>query len=390
MNKPQEFLNLSQTLFFKEGSVANHTQYRVCQKSPFVKVGNVFRKGGFSNPQQGFTLIELMIALALGLIIIAAAILLFLTGQKSYSLQQGSADLQDNANFGLNYIVKDIRLSNLNTKSSGINDETVGGGIVLTSTANAKTATAGSPAVTTLSPNLLVNVKADMTKGTGTDIPLILLSQGNTGLSNVNTELSDQLVIQYRPQYVQDPDDADKLFGGFDCEGNRIEVAKVASGTQDYNIIVQRYFLREDTKIGNEPNASLALACDAGYYSDTGSPTAITGFNDKSQIILKRVDYFHVLLGIQNGTNFRYISIDDYMKLTGTKPRILSVQLGALIRSSQTVGRDSMIKDDQKFQVLDKEVTVKTPAAGSSKYVRQVVSQTVALRNTFGTRGASE
>ena len=71
------------------------------------------------------------------------------------------------------------------------------------------------------------------------------------------------------------------------------------------------------------------------------------------------MDYFHVLLGIQNGTNFRYISIDDYMKLTGTKPRILSVQLGALIRSSQTVGRDSMIKDDQKFQVLDKEVTVK-------------------------------
>lgn len=390
MNKSQEFLNLSQPLFFKEWSVANHTQYRVREKSPFVKVGNVFRKGGFSNPQQGFTLIELMIALALGLIIVAAATLLFLTGQKSYSLQQGSADLQDNANFGLNYIVKDIRLSNLNTKSSGVNDETAGGGIVLTSTANAKTTTTGSPAVTTLSPNLLVNVKADMTKGTGADIPLILLSQGNTDLSNVNTELSDQLVIQYRPQYVQDPDDADKLFGGFDCEGNRIEVAKVASGTQDYNIIVQRYFLREDTKIGNEPNASLALACDAGYYSDTGSPTAITGFNDKSQIILKRVDYFHVLLGMQNGTNFRYISIDDYMKLTGTKPRILSVQLGALIRSSQTVGRDSMIKDGQKFQVLDKEVTVKTPAAGSPKYVRQVVSQTVALRNTFGTRRASE
>ena len=388
MNKPQEFLNLSQTLFFKEGSVANHTQYRVCEKSPFVNVGNVFRKGRFSNPQQGFTLIELMIALALGLIIIAAAILLFLTGQKSYSLQQGSADLQDNANFGLNYIVKDIRLSNLNTKSSGINDETVGGGIVLTSTANAKTTTVGSPAVTTLSPNLLVNVKADMTKGTGTDIPLILLSQGNTGLSNVNTELSDQLVIQYRPQYVQDPDDATKLFGGFDCEGNRITVTKVAAGTpQPLNIIVQRYFLRTDTKIGNEPNASLALACDAGFYSDTGSPTTISNYGDDGQIILKRVDYFHVLLGVQNGTNFRYISIDNYMTLTGTRPRILSVQLGALIRSAQSVGSDSMIKDTQKFQVLDKEVTVKTPTAGNSKYVRQVVSQTVALRNTFGERG---
>ena len=46
---------------------------------------------GFSgkyNGALGFTLIELMISLTLGLIISAAAILLFLTGQKSYSLQK--------------------------------------------------------------------------------------------------------------------------------------------------------------------------------------------------------------------------------------------------------------------------------------------------------------
>lgn len=383
MNKSQEFLNLRQPLFFKEGSVVNPIQYRIREESPFVKVGKVFSKGGFSNHQQGFTLIELMIALALGLIIAAAAMLLFLTAQKSYSLQQGSVDLQDNANFGLNYIVKDIRLSNLNTPSAEVNDKTAGGGIVLTSKANARSETSGTPAVTTYYPNLPVSM-------TGTTVAVTNLSQGNTGLSNVNTEKSDQLVIQYRPQYVQDPDDAGKLFGGFDCEGNRIEVAKIASGTQPYNIVVQRYFLREDTKIGNEPNASLALACDAGYYSDTGSPTEITNYGDNGQIIIKRVDYFHVMLNVQDGTNLRYISIKDYMDLAGDRPRILSVQLGMLTRSSQTVGRDSMIKDDQTFQVLDKEVTVITPTASSPKYVRQVVSQTVALRNTFGTRGASE
>lgn len=88
--------------------------------------------------QTGITLIELMIALALGLIVSAAAIMLFLTGQKSYSLQQGVADLQDSANFGLDYIVRDIRLSNLNTVSSEVNDETSEGGIVLTSSVNGK------------------------------------------------------------------------------------------------------------------------------------------------------------------------------------------------------------------------------------------------------------
>jgi type IV pilus assembly protein PilW len=56
--------------------------------------------------QEGFTLVELMIALALGLIVVAAATLLFLTGLRSSSMQQGVSDLQDNANFGLNYITQ--------------------------------------------------------------------------------------------------------------------------------------------------------------------------------------------------------------------------------------------------------------------------------------------
>ena len=85
----------------------------------------------------GFTLLELIISLALGLVIAAAATMLFLTGQKSYVLQTGMSDLQDNANFGLNYIAKDIRLTNLNATTAQVNDETQYGGIVLTSSVNA-------------------------------------------------------------------------------------------------------------------------------------------------------------------------------------------------------------------------------------------------------------
>ena len=83
--------------------------------------------------QIGFTLIELMISLALGLIVVAAAILLFLTGQEGVAMQKGVSELQDNANFGLNYITKDIRLTNLNVKEATINDQTPYGGVVLSS-----------------------------------------------------------------------------------------------------------------------------------------------------------------------------------------------------------------------------------------------------------------
>nr|WP_247791329.1 prepilin-type N-terminal cleavage/methylation domain-containing protein [Acinetobacter baumannii] len=94
---------------------------------------------------QGFTLIELILSLALGLIITAAAILLFLTSQKSLSMQVGVSDLQDNANFGLNYLSQDIRLANLNNPKAVINDQTAYGGIVLTSAINSAKDAANEP-----------------------------------------------------------------------------------------------------------------------------------------------------------------------------------------------------------------------------------------------------
>jgi len=165
--------------------------------------------------QVGFTLIELMISLTLGLIVTAAAIFLFLTGQRSVAMQKGFAELQDNANFGLNYITKDIRLTNLNVKDAVINDSTLYGGVVLTSkdstdvVSATKTAADGTT-ITIQYPNLPV----------GITIADTLLSQSGsrvatgsanswTGTSNVNNTsgtalVSDQLVIQYLPQYILD------------------------------------------------------------------------------------------------------------------------------------------------------------------------------------------
>lgn len=349
--------------------------------------------------QAGLTLLELMIALALGLVVSAAAVMLFLTGQKTYSLQQGAVDIQDNANFGLGYITKDLRYINLNTNSSLMNDRTHFGGVVLTSSENADKDTDG---VTLLS-NLTKTI-------TGATAAVKLLSQSEIGPSNVKAggvdAKSDQLVIQYKPQYILDDKGTtgsdektldDEWVGGFDCEGTEIrflvkEKKKDKDGKdvivdRPQRMVVQRYFLREDdNKANNEPNTPLALACDAGWYTDDTNPAAIENYGDAGQIIMKRVDYFHVMLGIENAGKHRYISIKDYMKLTSPKPRILAVQFGVLARSSQSVGNDATLKEDHVFSVLDQNVKAVT-TTGKLKYVRQAVSQTVALRNAFGERG---
>ncbi|KQW90462.1 pilus assembly protein PilW [Acinetobacter sp. Root1280] len=345
--------------------------------------------------QKGFTLIELMISLALGLIISAAAILLFLTSGKSLSLQQGVSDIQDNANFGLNYITHDLRLTNLYTDQSVINDATVNGGIVLTSSANPHKDISKTPPLITS--NLVSTIEGDTA-----NINLLSRSPGAgvtvgsgdlwTGASNVKESgidlASDQLVIQYVPIYqLEKRKGVNFWVGGFDCEGKEL-VFSEADGKQ---VIVQRYFLRADANAGSsEPNKPLALACDSGHYSAdiTNNPKSITGFGSAGQIVMKRVDYFRVLLGVQDDAlnRRRYYSINDYMNLTSAnKPRIVSLQLGMLIRSTQSVGAEATIKNDQQFTVLDKTITVKVPTQ-NTKYVRQVVSQTVALRNAIGDR----
>lgn len=347
------------------------------------------------NKQVGFTLIELMISLALGLIVVAAAILLFLTGQKSVAMQKGVAELQDNANFGLNYITKDIRLTNLNIKDAAINDRTLYGGIVLTSAASSfvDTSTDATGVVIkypNLPPSIIGSSSADalLTQSNG----ITAVGSGNvwTGVSNVSdsggTALnSDQLVIQYLPQYTLDTkgtsdESDDQYVGGFDCEGNELRFAK-ASGLQ---MVVQRYFLRSDNNKASNESSPLALACDAGYYP-ISTPTAIVNYGGAGEIIMKRVDHFRVLLGVQfaNGSH-RYMPISAYMALASPRPRILAVQLGALVRSTQAMGADSTIKSDQNFQVLDQTVKVKTST--DPKYIRQVVSQTIALRNALGER----
>ncbi|WP_151776980.1 prepilin-type N-terminal cleavage/methylation domain-containing protein [Acinetobacter brisouii] len=305
--------------------------------------------------QRGFTLIELMVSLALGLIIVAAAVMLFIAGQKSFALQQGAADIQDNANFALNYMAKDIRMANLNAVTATMTASSANGGIVFSTTNLAGISTA--------------NVSKSEVSNT----------------SNVDVG-SDQLVIQYLPTQAQIDS------GLFDCEGTQVQFIDPVAKTIPF--VVERYFVRQDDKLNsNETSATaLALACDAGRATSAGimtfSPASSSlNFGLNGQIIMKRVDYFRVLLTVQNSAgSLRDMSISDYVTNAPTA-RILGVKLGVLTRSNQSVGVDSNIDLTKSFAVLDKTVTLNSTIQNiKTKNLRQVVAQAVAMRNALGDR----
>lgn len=337
--------------------------------------------------QQGFTIVELMVAIVLGLIIVAAATQLFITGQTSLSIQKGMADLQESGNFGLRYITKDIRKTNYG--NAGIlNDRLANGGLVLTTRARPlKPAVAAAEADSTISVN--VNLTNGATPPVGVSIPTTTHATGSSNVTLANTgaaasltaQGSDQLVIQFYAQQA-----------GIDCEGNSYEANRY---------VIERFFLRADAQSNlNEPNAALALACEAGSYLDENAhtilknPTTSTAVfgSTNGEIIVRRVDHLHFLLGISNDANtenLRYISIDQYLSLNlNPRPRINSIQIGMLLRSNESVSANGLISENQTFNVLDH--TVQVAKGTSPTYLRRVVTQTVALRNALISKDLAE
>jgi len=63
------------------------------------------------NRASGFTLVELMVSITLGLIILAAVSTVFVNSKRTYSTQDRLARLQENARFAMQFLVRDIRMA---------------------------------------------------------------------------------------------------------------------------------------------------------------------------------------------------------------------------------------------------------------------------------------
>lgn len=300
-------------------------------------------------PQQAFTLIELMVALALGLLIVAAGLAVFLSSQRSMGLQSSLGGLQQNANFGLSSLTHDLRHANLNTASSQyVNNKVIGSGIIFAKE------------------NLPTNLQNI------TDLETKFVSLQGKDTDNTSGK-SDQLTIQYVPAANET----------IDCEGNTITGAQAKT-------IVQRYFLKEINKPTGEP-VSYSLACDAGWYATGG--TTITGLDNNAQQIMQYIDAFKVRLDVKNlvNNNLRYMTLNEYKAAMGssvTDPKnylqVVSVEIGVLARSTGKIGSDSNLNTQKTFNLAGQTVTLSGTDAVNQKYLRQAVSQVVALRNTLG------
>lgn len=226
---------------------------------------------------RGFTILELMVALGLGLLVSAAATQLFVTNLQGFNIQRGMGDVQDNGRFALDFINRDVR----------------GAGI--------------RPAGSLDNPYPPVVIDIAQVPG-ATDATLTT----SDGVSTTGLGSSDQLVIQKLT-----------LTDTVDCEGNAVAANRY---------MVSRYFLRKDDASGS----ASALACEGGSHD----AVTVDSFDGKNSVVLLgSAENMQVMLGVGTGnTPTQYLRADEYVALPAPRPRVLAVRLGVMVASTDRTG----------------------------------------------------
>uniref|UniRef100_UPI001919944F PilW family protein n=1 Tax=Psychrobacter frigidicola TaxID=45611 RepID=UPI001919944F len=182
------------------------------------------------------------------------------------------------------------------------------------------------------------------------------------GLSNTG-QPSDQLTIQYVNTTGRTL---------YDCEGKDIEL--------DAHVIT-RYFIKESSvKTGkNKARKNLNLNCDAGRIT---SDDTLEDFMDSGATIIENIDQFNIRLGVQQTDDTSGIStyadmtVNGYMKLTGTKPNITNIRIAILARSTA----NSPDASPNEFDMFGTEQELKEQD-DAPKYLRRVYESNILLRN---------
>ena len=321
--------------------------------------------------QQAFTLIELMIALVLGLLISAAVLQIYLISTKTSVIQQSGSNIVDANVFGIAPVESRVKLTGL-----GLSDKATasanGSGIVLNAANNLKDVQLADGSAIDAA---LLTADATATAGTGNQW---------TGLSNTNTE-SNQLTIQYRA-----PQDT------YDCEGRLAlgpRTVDISGLPQliDGQVIIERYFLRSY-------DGNIALACDAGRYitevmddytqqGNSAKPSTVftannklKDFGDAGEVLIANVDDFKIKLGVQATSGYLYVSPSQS---TDTANSISSLPITAIKFGVITRGDNPLPGNETgqtSFNLLGETVTLNDGVPGN--IIRRAYEGNIMLRNS--------
>jgi type IV pilus assembly protein PilW len=325
--------------------------------------------------QPGFSLIELMVALLIGLFLMLGAITVYNQSRATYRASEGVARLQEVARLALDVLEADVRMANfwgLNSKADYVTNRAGSASLpaAFNSTQRARISSCGDA-----DSDWAVDLDAylDGTNNTyGLACPGVAPDVGKTGVTG-----SDVLVVRRANEARATTLDVNRIH----LQTSRIQgelfvpACKTASDptcipagylppvSQSRQLEVHAYYVSQQSTLRNDvPSLRRKVIGDVNDDGFIGDEEIVAG-----------VEHMQVLLGIdENGDT----NIDRYVN-PGEVPataRVVSATIWLRIRSEEP---DFGHRDDNVYQYADMAA-----ASPNDNYRRIVVTRTIQLRNT--------
>lgn len=332
----------------------------------------------------GFSMVELMVAITIGLIIMAAVSTIFVGSKRSYSTQDRLARLQENARFAVHYLTRDLRMAGY----SGCLDDIINVNNTLNSgfTYNASFGLDGLENATgKWYPSDITSIPAGIKSGT--DALTIRMADPSSSISiskampNTSAELDVTSVTGVNINdiiMVSDCSNADVMQitqvqtssvklqhnAGSGTPGNSTQKLskQYKPPAKVFKFKTRLYYIKEKSDADNTPTL---------YVSDNGVESEL----------VEGIEDLQVTYGVDTDTPEDSVP-NVYMTagFTGLQTslewaRVKTVRIGILARTPNSKDIDTDI--NTSYDVNGKTVSV----ASGDKYQRRVFTMTVQLRN---------
>lgn len=294
--------------------------------------------------EKGLSLVELMIALVLGLLISAGVVTLFIESKRDYQVQEAISEVQENGRFAAEFIAYDARMAGFSGCSNdmatantvdnappsvanfaqGIEGHEGDAGAHPAKFPNALDGTdAVVFHVTDMSSELVVtnhnasaaqiNVVNDHAFKPGAIMMIVDANCSNRGIfvmsgpTNTN-ENADNVVHNTGADFTYgDTSDVSNctktLKGDFDCEGGTQVNQAYTEGSSVFSILSVGYYLQDPAKNSDLTSPTL--------YRINFSSEFTTGATDTLQPLVEGVKDLDVLYGVKDGDNLRFKKADS-------------------------------------------------------------------------------
>jgi type IV pilus assembly protein PilW len=336
--------------------------------------------GKFLRPQRGLTLVELMVALVMGLVLLGGVVTVFVANKETYRVQDALARVQENGRFALSLLTRELRTSGLmgcsTLKPLSKPRNTVRDGSLFP--AGSRFADYERPAdgfeaisTTAWSPPLDPQFASLATQPTaGNDVLLVRVVDGNEERVTLNAATTAPLVLQSNSR-LQVGDVAIVS----DCEGAAVfQVTGVSGSTVTHNVDLGKQFPSAATV------AEVQEIRNTAYYvapSNVSAEPALWRWDgiNAAQEMAEGIERLQVRFGIDiNGDQ----AVDQYDTAAEVENgnnwgNVISVRVSLVLRSP-----DQNVTSGGQGYVLD---GTNVPVASTDTRLRQVFTTTIAVRN---------